>query len=136
MPREFKVEKIGDTYVTVPVDHYPNATRSAWGIWAFVLTVMGVRRGGLLGTLMAGLGGMMTYRCVTGRSPLPASWTCCGLSREARDGRPSDAPSYQNDARRRAAQMPSDYVDEASMESFPASDPPTRSGVSRVRMNA
>ena len=28
--REFKVEKIGDTYVTVPVDHYPNATRTAW----------------------------------------------------------------------------------------------------------
>ena len=130
MPLEFKVEKIGDAYVTVPVDHYPNTTRTAWGIWAFALTLMGLHRGGLLGTAMAAAGGMMTYRCVTGRSPLPDSWTCCGPAREARDGRPSETPSYQHDYRRRAPQMPADSVDEASMESFPASDPPTRSGVS------
>ena len=129
--REFKVEKIGDKYVTVPVDHYPHATQTAWGIWAFIVAMMGFHRGGLLGTLMAGVGGLMTYRCVTGQSPLPESWTaCCGPAREPRGQRPNESPSYQNDYGARSGQRPADYVDEASMESFPASDPPTRSGVS------
>lgn len=33
-------------------------------------------------------------------------------------------PSYQNDGTRRAQQLPVDQVEEASMQSFPASDPP------------
>ena len=130
MAREFRVEKRGDTYVTVPVDHYPNATKTAWGIWGFVLAAMGVRRGGLGGTMMFAAGGMMAYRSITGQSPLPEGWlSCCGPAKEPRAQRPNESPSYQNDAYR-AGQMPADYVDEASMESFPASDPPTRSGVS------
>lgn len=35
-----------------------------------------------------------------------------------------DAPSYAGDHRQRATQQPLDDLDEAAMESFPASDPP------------
>ena len=38
---EFEVQKVGDTYITVPVDHHPNATRTTFGIWGVVLVLMG-----------------------------------------------------------------------------------------------
>lgn len=76
-----------------------------------VMTMMGARRGGLTGGLMAAAGAMLAVRAAMGRHDVHAArgW----LSRTIKES------GYRLGGRRE------DIVDEAAEESFPASDSPS-----------
>ena len=116
------VKKIGDQYVPVLQEPYPRVSRGAYSFGGLLMCYMGMVRRGLLGRAVMAGGLLLLTRCALGYSPL--LWLGSAFRRRAPDGKPSAAPSYQNDFPGRAPQQPADEVDEASMESFPASDPP------------
>src|SRR5689334_22968834 len=115
----YVAKKVGDQYVVVPKNPPATAQGGAWLAGGLLLAGYGLVRRGACGALMTAAGGAMIYRGVTG-CHFHASFLGLHLGGE-RHGGENESPSFQHDGATAAKQKPQDEIDEASMESFPAS---------------
>lgn len=130
----YVAKKIGNDYVIERTDPAAAAEGAVWTAVGGVVALSGFVRGGPLGWLATFGGLSMICRGVTGKNPFERigerTGICC--QDDAKLGKFSAAgPSHQNDARP-TRQVPQDATEEASMQSFPGSDPPARSGIASV----
>jgi hypothetical protein len=123
----YLVKRVGNDYKVVRADTEGVVLSSLATLGGGLLVINGLR-GGFINKVLAIAGGGIVYYALSGNNPITQiqqlfSGRGGGGASAAGDDE-EHGPSFQHDEHSHTNQTAEDEVDEASMESFPASDPP------------